>query len=75
MITGNPIDGLQLDPADIKDVGEDFQRSKFILAKLTGNLWAADLRGGVVKITPGGCQNIISQKFERMFSQATNAAT
>ena len=46
----NPIDGFQVDPADIKFIGKDLQRPECILAKRTGDLWAADARGGVVKI-------------------------
>ncbi len=71
----NPIDGFQVDPADIKFIGKDLQRPECILAKRSGDLWAADARGGVVKITPDGRQDIITQHFGEAFSQAQNAAT
>ena len=74
-MASNPIDGFQVDHADIKFIGNDLQRPECILAKSTGDLWAADARGGVVKITPDGRQDIITQHFGETFSQAQNAAT
>ena len=74
-MAGNPIDGFQVDPAEIKFIGEDLQRPECILAKRTGDLWAADARGGVVKIAPDGRQDIITQKFGDTFSRAQDAAT
>ncbi|MAI11951.1 MAG: gluconolactonase [Rhodospirillaceae bacterium TMED167] len=74
-MAGNPIDGFQVNPADINYIGKDLQRPECILAKHTGELWAADARGGVVKIAPDGHQDIITQNFGETFSQAQNAAT
>lgn len=74
-MTGNPIDGFQVDPADIKYIGEDLQRPECILAKSNGCLWAADARGGVVKIAPDGSQEIITQDFGGAFSSAKDEAT
>ena len=69
-MASNPIDGFQVDPADIQFIGKDLQRPECILAKSTGDLWAADARGGVVKITPDGRQGIITQHFGETFSKA-----
>lgn len=57
----NPIIGLQVDPKEIRYIGEDLQRPECILAESDGTLWSADARGGVVKISPDGDQKIITQ--------------
>ena len=74
-MASNPIDGFQVDPTDIQFIGKDLQRPECILAKRSGDLWAADARGGVVKITPDGRQDIITQHFGETFSRAQNATT
>lgn len=58
----NPLKGFQVDPADIKYIGHDLQRPECILAERDGTLWAADGRGGVMKIMPDGSQELIMQK-------------
>ena len=73
-MVGNPIDGFQVDRAEIKFIGKDLQRPECILAKHTGYLWAADARGGVVRIAPDGTQEIITQTFGETFSRAQNEA-
>ena len=72
-MASNPIDGFQVDHADIKFIGKDLQRPECILA--TPATSGRDARGGVVKITPDGRQDIITQHFGETFSQAQNAAT
>jgi gluconolactonase len=57
----NPLCGWQFDPADAGFVGRDLQRPECILAERDGTLWAADARGGVTRMTPGGGQELILQ--------------
>jgi gluconolactonase len=71
----NPIIGFQVDPADIKYIGEGLQRPECILAEQNGTLWSADARGGVVRISPDGSQEIITQAFESAFERAADEET
>ena len=68
----NPIIGFKVDPADIQYIGIDLQRPECILAEPDGTLWSADARGGVVKISPDGSQEIITQSFDELFSHASD---
>jgi gluconolactonase len=68
----NPIVGFQVDPADIRFIGRDLQRPECILAEPDGTLWSADARGGVVRISPDGGQQIITQSFESVFEKAAD---
>ncbi|MDH3293290.1 MAG: SMP-30/gluconolactonase/LRE family protein [Acidimicrobiia bacterium] len=71
----NPIDGFVVDPAEIRYIGHDLQRPECILAERNGTLWAADARGGVVKIdTATGEQELISQSMDQHFARATDDA-
>lgn len=58
----NPLIGWQVNPDDIKYIGKDLERPECILAERDGTLWSADGRGGVVKISPDGTQELILQK-------------
>lgn len=60
-MTPNPIDGFVLSKEDFQYVGHDLQRPECILAERDGTLWSADARGGVVRISPDGSQEIITQ--------------
>ena len=71
-MTDNPIIGFKVDPADIQYVGKDLQRPECILAEPDGTLWAADARGGVVRISADGSQRIITQAFDESFNQASD---
>jgi sugar lactone lactonase YvrE len=71
----NPILDFQVDPADIQYIGSDLQRPECILAEPDGTLWSADARGGVVKISPDGNQQIITQTFDGSFSDAADDAS
>jgi sugar lactone lactonase YvrE len=71
----NPIIGFQVDPAEIRYIGNDFQRPECILAEPSGTLWAADARGGVARISPDGAQEIITQSFDATFRQASDDAS
>jgi gluconolactonase len=60
--------------ADIRHIGHDLQRPECILAEPNGTLWSADARGGVVKISPDGSQEIISQSYANVFESAADEA-
>ena len=60
-MSDNPIDGFRLSKEDFSFIGEGLQRPECILAEKNGTLWSADARGGVVKISPNGSQQIITQ--------------
>jgi gluconolactonase len=74
-LADNPIIGFQVDPADIQYIGQDLQRPECILAEPDGTLWSADARGGVVKISADGRQEIITQTFDQSFKVASNDAS
>ncbi len=74
MSTLNPLDGFQVDPATLKTIGVDLQRPECILAERDGTLWAADARGGVVRIAADGTQRFISQQADMRFTSAADAS-
>jgi gluconolactonase len=43
----------------IRHVGHDLQRPECVLAERDGTLWAADARGGVMRIAPDGSQQLV----------------
>lgn len=48
-----------LDPADITLTGTGLRRPECVLAEKSGDLWIADLSGGVHHIDPAGRQHLI----------------
>lgn len=70
----NPLIGWQVDRAGIGTVGKDLQRPECILAERDGTLWAADARGGVMRIAPDGSQELIVQTESRHFDLAGDQA-
>ncbi len=70
----NPILDFGIDRDAIRYIGEDLQRPECILAERDGTLWSADARGGVVKILPGGSQQIVTQAASENFSGAPSEA-
>ena len=58
----NPLRGFTVDRADIRYIGHDLQRPECILAERDGTLWSADARGGVMRISPDGQQELVVQK-------------
>ncbi|MCM2293997.1 SMP-30/gluconolactonase/LRE family protein [Allorhizobium sp. BGMRC 0089] len=58
----NPLKGFQVRREDIRFVGEGLERPECILAEKNGTLWAADARGGIMRIDPDGTQELILQK-------------
>ena len=72
----NPIDGFTINKDDFKFIGNDLQRPECILAEKDGTLWSADARGGVVKISPDGSQQIITQSHDaKAFASTDDDAT
>ncbi|MBO9465830.1 SMP-30/gluconolactonase/LRE family protein [Tropicibacter sp. R15_0] len=57
----NPLIGFQVDPQDLKFIGQDLERPECILAERDGTLWVADGRGGIMQIAPDGQQSLILQ--------------
>lgn len=68
----NPLNGFLVDPSGIKTIGTDLQRPECILAERNGTLWSADARGGVMRISPDGSQQLISQKSDVHFTHTTD---
>ncbi|MGH7194399.1 MAG: hypothetical protein ACREJM_12840 [Candidatus Saccharimonadales bacterium] len=70
----NPILNLQIDKASIEYTGHDLQRPECILAENDGTLWCADARGGVVRISPDGTQQVVAQKRSGHFEESSGDA-
>ena len=70
----NPIRDFGIDRADLHYIGRDLQRPECILAEPDGTLWAADARGGVVKILPDETQEIINARPSDVFGGAPSEA-
>ena len=64
----NPLVGFEVDRASIRTVGTELQRPEGILAERDGTLWAADARGGVMRINPDGSQQLIVQQADPHFN-------
>ncbi|MBN9409917.1 MAG: SMP-30/gluconolactonase/LRE family protein [Burkholderiales bacterium] len=60
----NPLKGWQVDRAAIRTIGHDLQRPECILAERDGTLWAADARGGAMRIAPDGTQTLVTPRVE-----------
>ncbi len=72
--SANPLRGFQVDPARIGRVGLDLQRPECILAEADGTLWSADARGGVMRISADGTQQLIAQSVDSHFDLNHSAA-
>lgn len=68
------IRGFSVDRRDVRFVGRDLQRPECILAERNGTLWAADARGGVVRIAADGAQTIVTQTEAAHFARAATDA-
>lgn len=55
----NPLTGWSVDPAEITLTGTGLRRPECVLAQPSGDLWVADLRGGVLHIAPDGDQTVV----------------
>ncbi len=74
-MVGNPIDNFSLSRDNFSFVGEGLLRPECILAEKNGSLWAADARGGVVRIDPDGSQELITQSRDNDVFSSSDAAT
>jgi gluconolactonase len=74
-MTENPVLEFVLDKSAIQYIGSDLQRPECILAERGGTLWSADARGGVVRISPDGKQQIITQQRSRHFQGVSSEAS
>lgn len=71
----NPLVGFHVDPVQVRQIGQQLQRPECILAERDGTLWAADARGGVMRIAPNGTQQLIVQAADKHFDlSGANAA-
>ena len=59
---GNPLKDWRLGPGSITTTGKDLRRPECVLAEPSGDLWIADIRGGVVHIAPDGAERVIRPK-------------
>lgn len=73
--TANPVLNFEIDKSSLQYIGHDLQRPECILAESDGTLWSADARGGVVKISSDGTQEIVTQKRSGFFSKAGSEAS
>ena len=71
----NPLTGFRVDRAKVGRIGHDLQRPECILAERSGVLWAADARGGVMRIDPDGSQTLVVQRADSHFDVTRDAAT
>lgn len=69
----NPLTGFQVDPASVGRVGRDLQRPEGILAERDGTLWTADARGGVMRISRDGSQQLIVQTADPHFDRSAES--
>ena len=74
-VQANPILDFGIDRDALCYVGHDLQRPECILAEPDGTLWAADARGGVVRLSPDGSQQIVTQKRSGHFQDAGSDAS
>jgi gluconolactonase len=72
--TINPLRDWQVDRESIRTIGRDLQRPECILAERDGTLWSADARGGVMRITPDGAQQLIAQHVDERFTNSQDGA-
>ena len=70
----NPLLDWQVDRAAIRTIGHDLQRPECILAERDGTLWAADARGGAMRIDADGTQTLITPRVERQQAEAVSAS-
>lgn len=69
-MAGNPLQGYTIDRSQIRTIGHDLQRPECILAERDGTLWAADARGGVMRIAADGSQRFVGQRADDRFGTA-----
>jgi len=71
--TSQPVARMRLDRNEIRSIGRDLQRPEAILAEPDGTLWAADARGGLMRINADGTQQLIAQAPDPHFDMNVDA--
>jgi hypothetical protein len=56
----NPLKGWQVNRESIGFLGQNLQRPECILTEPDGTVWAADARGGLVKMRHDGTQELLN---------------
>ena len=69
----NPLRGWRLDRNEIRTIGRNLQRPEGILAEPDGTLWAADARGGLMRINADGTQQLVAQTPDPHFDMNIDA--
>jgi gluconolactonase len=70
----NPLTGFRVERERIRYIGNELRRPECILAERDGTLWAADARGGVMRISPDGSQQLVVQTSDPHFDLAGSGA-
>ncbi|WP_293881507.1 SMP-30/gluconolactonase/LRE family protein [Sphingomonas sp.] len=70
----NPLVDFRVEADAITRIGRDLQRPECILAERDGTLWAADARGGVMRIDADGSQRLVVQTADPHFDLRGGAA-
>src|SRR6202789_1878206 len=71
----NPVLDFGVEKSAIQYIGSGLQRPECILAEPDGTLWSADARGGVVRLSPDGTQQIITQQRSGHFQAVSSEAS
>jgi len=69
----NPLKGFRIEEVIVGRIGRELQRPECILAERDGTLWAADARGGVMRISTDGTQHLVIQRADASVDVAGNA--
>jgi gluconolactonase len=69
----NPLANWRIDRGAIRTIGRNLQRPECVLAERNGTLWAADARGGVMRIVRDGSQQLIVQTANMHFDLRADA--
>jgi gluconolactonase len=70
----NPLKGFRVEEAAIGRIGRELQRPECILAERDGTLWAADARGGVMRISGNGSQRLVVQHGDACMDPAAESS-
>src|SRR5580692_7807480 len=70
----NPLKGFRVEESMIGRIGHELQRPECILAEPDGTIWAADARGGAMRISTDGTQHLVIPHADKRFDTA-GAAT
>ena len=70
----NPIVDFGIDRAALRYIGRELQRPECILAERNGTLWAADARGGVIRIGTDESQQLVTQRQSGFFENTESEA-